>query len=272
MKIIYRQPETGSVLERAGVKNCCFKQISFEKDWKQTNKRDHYHTSYELHIMEKGHQEYSVDGNTTKLESGHFLLIPPKVMHYAVSSSPFATKISLTFNFSGEIRLFSGATDELIADDINIIAKELEKNDFLSCSLIENRIFELLAGIMRICGYKFGDGGKSIDESSADMRLGMAKQYIDDNIELNPRVSDVADFCYLSTRQLTRIFREKEQITPAAYIKKKQIAYFENLLCKSEFSIREIAEKMNFSSEYTFNSFFKSFAGMPPGEYRKMTK
>ena len=84
----------------------------------------------------------------------------------------------------------------------------------------------------------------------------MAKQYIDDNIELNPRVSDVADFCYLSTRQLTRIFREKEQITPAAYIKKKQIAYFENLLCKSELSLREIAEKMNFSSEYTFNSFF----------------
>ena len=155
MKIIYRQPETGSVLERAGVKNCCFKQISFEKDWKQTNKREHYHTSYELHIMEKGHQEYFVGGNTTKLESGHFLLIPPKVKHYAVSSSPFATKISLTFNFSGEIRLFSGATDEIVADDINIIAKELEKNDFLMFHPVVQFLTPAVGILLAFLAYRF---------------------------------------------------------------------------------------------------------------------
>lgn len=272
MKIIYRQSENSNAFDRAGIKNCCFKQISFEKDWKQTTKRDHYHTSYELHIIEKGHQEYLIDDELINLECGQFLLIPPRVKHRAVSCFPFTMKISMTFDFEGEIRTYVGNVNSIMADTIKYIEEEHGKSDFLSYNLVENRIFELLVSIIRVCGFKYREECQLTDENSADMRLGMAKQYIDDNIEFNPRVSDVADFCYLSTRQLTRIFREKEQTTPASYIKKKQIAYLENLLSKSELSLREIAEKMNFSSEYTFNSFFKSFAGMPPGEYRKMTK
>ena len=85
-------------------------------------------------------------------------------------------------------------------------------------------------------------------------------------------MSDVAEYCYLGTKQLTRLFREYEDNTPAAYIRERKIGHIERLLSETELSLREISEKMSFANEYHFNSFFKKYAGMTPREYRRMTK
>ena len=100
--------------------------------------------------------------------------------------------------------------------------------------------------------------------------LTIAKQYIADNIERPFLVSDLAGYCYLSTKQLTRIFNEYEGITPGEYIKRERGIAVEKMLAESSFSLKQISEKMNFSNEYYFNEFFKKYSGMPPGEYRKM--
>jgi AraC-like DNA-binding protein len=43
----------------------------------------------------------------------------------------------------------------------------------------------------------------------------------------------------------------------------------EKLLSDPSLSLRQISEKMEFNNEYHFNSFFKKYAGMTPGAYRK---
>ena len=40
---------------------------------------------------------------------------------------------------------------------------------------------------------------------------------------------------------------------------------------ESELSLKEISERLNFANEYYFNTFFKKYSGMTPGEYRKMS-
>lgn len=104
---------------------------------------------------------------------------------------------------------------------------------------------------------------------TSDYRIYMAKQYIADNIDLSPNVDDVASYCYLSSKQLTRLFHKYENTTPAAYIRKLKTARIESLLA-SDMSLKSISEKLNFSDEFHFNSFFKTNSGMSPGEFRKM--
>jgi len=131
----------------------------------------------------------------------------------------------------------------------------------------EIKIYEILIYILRKHG--FVQKETINDLSSEDVRLSMAKQYIKDNAESNLKVSEVADYCYISSKQLTRLF-EKENTSPAKYIRHCRIARIESLLGDRNLSLKNISEIMNFSSEYQFNSFFRKYSGMPPGEYRKM--
>jgi AraC-like DNA-binding protein len=100
--------------------------------------------------------------------------------------------------------------------------------------------------------------------------ISMAKQYIEDNIDANPSVSDISKYCHLGIKQLTRIFTRYENTSPGKYIISRRIARIETFLTKQTISIKDISDIMNFNNEYYFNSFFKKYSGMPPGEYRKM--
>ena len=134
--------------------------------------------------------------------------------------------------------------------------------------LIANRLLETIILSLREAGAKEHKIEKSnYDE---DSRVTLAKQYINDNIEFNLKISDVAAHCYLSTKQLTRIFNEYEDTPPGEYINKKRIELAQKYLNKDSYSIKQISELLNFTNEYYFNSFFKKHTGLPPGKYRKM--
>jgi AraC-like DNA-binding protein len=110
------------------------------------------------------------------------------------------------------------------------------------------------------------------DGSEIDLRVAMARQYIADNIELHPTIEEVAAYCYLGTKQLTRMFLCAEGMTLNAYIREQKIAHIRRLLSDSDLPLSEISDRMQFSSEYYFNTYFKSHTGMTPGKYRQMMK
>lgn len=72
--------------------------------------------------------------------------------------------------------------------------------------LIENRIFEILILLLRVIGYK--ENIVKPENDSVGYHLGLAKKFISDNIENDLSVSDVADYCHISARQLSRIFAD----------------------------------------------------------------
>jgi AraC-like DNA-binding protein len=83
-------------------------------------------------------------------------------------------------------------------------------------------------------------------------------------------VGEVAKYCYLSTKQLTRIFNVYEGVSPGEYIIKARVAKIKKLISDKSFSLKQISDIMHFNNEYYFNAFFKKHSGLPPGEYRKM--
>lgn len=271
MKIIYKQPERDkySSLSNFGVQNCHFKKLYIDRDHSSITKKAHRHTGFELHIVTDGCQEYEVGEKIYKLESGCFLLIYPNVKHTAITWTPHTQKYSITFNKQADNNpiCFFGTLNKRMFDNIDYILSEASLRKEISPILIENNILEILVLAFRMSGLKENDKVLIKDEN---IIISLAKKFIDDNIEISPSVTDVSEYCYLSTKQLTRIFQKFEGISPGEYIINKRILTIENLLVDNSLSLKQISERMNFNNEYYFNSFFKKYSGMPPGEYRKM--
>ncbi len=271
MKILYKQfkKDRNSSLFSFGIGECYFKQLSFDRDRGSITKKTHHHTGFELHIITQGYQVYGIGGTTYKLEKGNFLLIYPNIPHTVIDSSPKTQKYSITFNKKAyePFGCFFGSVSGRVSDNIAYILEEYAVKKEISSVLIENNILEILVAIFRMSGVKEKSNTQKEEENAI---ISLAKQYIKDNIDLSPSVADVARYCYLSTKQLTRIFKQFENASPGEYIIKKRIAKIEELLDDNTFSLSQISEFMHFSSEYYFNAFFKKYYGMPPGEYRNM--
>ncbi len=275
MKILYRQ-QAQSVFESIGLENCYLKMLKFNKDLKNISKKEHHHAGFEIHIINNGHQIYKSGDEEYSLNPGCFIIIPPGCKHLCVSGEENTEKFSITFStdrngrysaFFSEIeKPVFGKSQKDIFLSLNYVLRNYKNRGFLYDRIVENRIFEIVILLLASCG--FDDENDAESEIGEDVRVTIAKQYIKDNIESNLRVCDVAAYCYLSKKQLTRLFMASDDMTVLAYIHNQRISHIEKLIQKN-YSLREISERMDFSNEYHFNLFFKKYYGMPPGEYRK---
>ena len=279
MKILYKQStdeQCGELFYRFGLRHCYLKEIPEVDDERFVTKKEHSHTGYEIHIIAEGGQTYSIGKEHYTVRCSEILIIPPNVRHRIMSSLDGTFKYSLVFSaksdtdryFSlrgGEARKISGA-EEIVALCRRIAEeKKLQRRVFSLIS--EAMVFELAVAIFRLAG--FDESRHACEESDGNAVFDLAKKYINDNVEQNPSVTDVAAYCYLGEKQLTRIFERYAGVSPGCYIRRARACRIETLLVDTNLSIKEISRIMNFDNEYYFNAFFKKNYGMPPGEYRK---
>ena len=286
MKILYRQTsQKGDVktnvscFNELGIKNCYFKHIEQKFPDKSTTKKRHSHTGYEIHMLMQGQHNYECDDKMFALKAGDFIMFPAGKTHRLVSSVHPIAKFAITFSldpsalnswaFGCSEKCISGKIPEPVLSAIEFVKGELELPSYCSNVLIENRVFEIAILLIRACGGT-DRSQKCCVETPIDERVELAKQFIRDNIEEPLQVGEVAAYCYLSEKQLTRIFMDFEEMTVASYMRSEKIKHIENLLANSSLSISKICERMKFPTESGFNAYFKRYNGMPPGEYRKM--
>ena len=274
MEILYKQAkDTALPFDTLSITQCYCKHLCIERDARNITIKSHHHTGYEVHIIENGHQQYEIGGKALTVRRNEFLLIPPQMSHRIVSSAPHTTKCSLIFNV-GDQRLTERVNDCCIAtvsdrlrDNMAFIATESKRHYELSDRLLANAVFESIVLILRDSGMKEA----AVKESEEiDPRCLIAKQYIHDNVEQALCVGDVAQYCHLSEKQLSRLFFAAEGVSVAEYIRTRRIERVEELLNDRRLSLRDIAERMNFSSEHYLSAFYKKNGGMTPGAFRRM--
>ena len=272
MEIIYKQTSSDILLDSLGVQNCYLKHLCAKNDSKTTFRKTHHHAEVEIHFVNKGHQTYIIDGENFVVSGGHILFIPPLAKHFVADTQFYESKFSITFNAndSSPFKEIEHPTfcvaNERILNNFSYAMTENNSQSAFAKQIISGCIYESLVFLLRSCGFK--ENCDSSESTVEDDRLIMAKRYIKDNIEFNITVSDVAAYCCLSTKQLTRLFKRYESTTPLCYIQTQKVKHIEFLL-QSGYSLKSASEKMNFSNEYHFNSFYKKYAGIPPGLYKK---
>jgi len=97
-----------------------------------------------------------------------------------------------------------------------------------------------------------------------------ATAYIEANYNCINSVQQIATACYLSEPRLYHLFKEYLNTSPIAYLNHLRIHKAIELLANPELSIQQIAEQLNFHSEFYFRKTFQKITGMLPSQLRKM--
>lgn len=279
MDILFKQDlKSMPVCEELGVEGCMLKLISSKNDKTNITRQRHYHSGVEIHIVTEGEQEYEVDSERVTVRAGEFLMIMPRVYHIALGESHATLKYAIVFNFSdgsdvaellGRAGDFiCGAISDEISFDIEQIHAEREGKRAYCGAVMGTRLDACLLSFLRMIGLR-EKRERGAAERGEDGRVSLVKQYIDDNICRSISLSELASYCYLSERQLSRIFLSSEGISVSEHIRRKKCKRIEELLANTGMTLREISESMGFDNEYYFNAFYKKYAGMSPGAYRR---
>lgn len=96
---------------------------------------------------------------------------------------------------------------------------------------------------------------------------------IDENID-NPDLSVIylAKQAHFSVNYLRSVFKNCMGESLSSYITKKKLEMIYQLLVSSDLSLGEIGEKLGYSTQNYFFTFFKKHTGMTPNEYRRKMK
>ena len=99
--------------------------------------------------------------------------------------------------------------------------------------------------------------------------LSRAIRYLNENLERNVSVKELASFCNVSEVYLRVLFQKFIGISPAKYRIELRLKKAENYLLYGDIPINEISELLGFSSTAYFIKLFKQKHGCSPLVYRK---
>lgn len=103
------------------------------------------------------------------------------------------------------------------------------------------------------------------DERSLSEKI---KSYIDANFVTVFKQNDLSRQFNYSRSHISKVFKEKYNLTPKQYAKQIMLKEIEKLLFKGV-SVAEIAERLDFSSPENLSRFFKGGYGYSPLEHKK---
>jgi transcriptional regulator GlxA family with amidase domain len=96
-----------------------------------------------------------------------------------------------------------------------------------------------------------------------------AKAFIENNIERELSMKEIADSIFRSRDYTNRIFKRYYNVTPYVYYLNLRIEKAKALLQHTSMSIQQISEKLGYKSGKCFSKQFRYMAGMTATDYRK---
>ena len=203
---------------------------------------------------------YTVDGIELPFEKGHLYVLPanrvfslredPKDKFYSVYIHAF-TSPEIDTVIDIEVK-----NDNFVFESLKLIRKYAQSKD---CNHVRYLTDMLLL-------YIFGESVKT--DLSIHVKL---KNYIDKNFIKIFNENDLSSRFNYSNSYLSKIFKDKYNVTPKQYAKQLILKEAVLLLDKGT-PVYETAERLEFSSPENFSRFFKGYYGYPPSQYVKRFK
>lgn len=169
--------------------------------------------------------------------------------------------------------------DVIVLENISYIEELFFKiyNEFISPSsisqfIIKTYLMEILhyIFIQWESKYRFNSSSKSLEANY--QRIIPVKEYIENNVQLQFTLNELAEMASLSKYHFCRIFNETINETPIGYVNKCKINYAKRLLIETDKSVKEIMLDSGFENESYFFRLFKKYTGISPSDYSKKHK
>ena len=259
-------------------------QVDFH--WYNGSSYKHLHRDYyELIVIIEGDFTHNYLGKTIHLSRGNAVLISPKYFHTQMSEQ----SKSLLANFSISIDSFnlltsshcneaydnlikhSGEPVLLTENEIEFLVSALNKAHSFSLTAQKNidfyhiSIFHWLLGVMNL-NYIEKD---STQQTSYPSWLNNFLAQLESPEVFCLPMSNIYALSIYSQSRFIHLFTKYTGQSPVQYITDLKIKYAKTLLLKTNFSVLDISNKLNYSSLSYFITLFKRHTSFTPSEFRK---
>ena len=155
-------------------------------------------------------------------------------------------------------------TNEQINPDefFNEVSSQFSESILSSCNI------DYLTRQLRICYQKY----VLSHTEDKDTLLKMMTDFIDQNINRNISLQELADEMHLSYSYMGRYFRSHMDMGFVEYVQLRKITLAQDLLLNTQMNLSEIAEKTGFTTVNSFFRTFKKIAGITPTQYRNQNR
>lgn len=135
----------------------------------------------------------------------------------------------------------------------------------------EKHFQQLLAGIVNyMLGLAFSiDSNKKLKNSMNLELVNRARAFMQENIETNIEMPEIADHLIISYSSFRHIFKQYTEIAPSQYYLNLKIQRAKDMLKSSSASIKEISYILHFDTPEYFTKLFKKKTGLTPSQFRE---
>lgn len=102
-----------------------------------------------------------------------------------------------------------------------------------------------------------------------DPLITKAEKWIQENLDQDIRIEDIAAHVAASPRTLIRHFKEATGDTPQGFVRKLRIETGKALLENTQLRLSEILARLGYQDESTFRRTFKKYTALSPSDYRR---
>lgn len=252
-----------------------------------TNKTEmHDHKNYvEIFIVLKGKINHCINGETTTMRQNDAYIIPPNVGHQLLPFDKDETCRYVNITCSSEkVALLLKTLWDLDFSIIQCCSLKLAKTQSLA---VDNYIEQILAAqykendhlplssfftYMLSCFLLHPTPSISVEKNSKTLPSWLEK-FLVKLSEMDLETIEICNLYKLSSYSQSALsiqFKKHMNMTLVQYINKLKMDYANNLLSRTNFSIRYIAGKIGYLNLGHFNRTFKKFFGFTPSGYRKI--
>lgn len=244
------------------------------------------HNFWELNYFIDGQAGITSGDKIYECKKGDMVIHLPNVFHTVWSAGPDPFEIfTVSFDGSGLENIIPGGkikpsaneihNIECIIEEIPAIFKGYDVNEFEqlnSISVPGDIGYQIIKSHLELLCLSIGRRGtgaiSEVSHENKSLRYSEIVKYLRENIERNLTVQDICREVYETSGTLKSIFK---LFTGGGIIK-----HFNHLRCEhciqliqSGLTIKEVAEKMNFSSQFYLAYFIRRETGYSPSSFKK---
>ena len=165
---------------------------------------------------------------------------------------------------------FEYAQEALKLGVINYLLKPIGKKKLLEAVKDAVMIMEKQerAGMIeRVVDKKIVDASNRMDSTKDTIRKAIS--YIDQHLQEEFTLKDVAAYVHLNPSYFSVLFKEQVELNFSEYVTRRRIQRAKELVLSTTLPINEIAEEVGYKTAKYFIKIFKEIEGMTPSVYRK---
>lgn len=267
-----------------------FKIKTINSLYKRDYGEEHYfagerHNFWEMVYVEEGTLTVAEDENIYELSSGQVIFHAPMEFHrfWAKKTKPstvfkiisFDIETNIEHNLADGVFSIKGRLKDLFQNAYMQVDNSFEHDEFVSKKKQNNPVDEMLAikmlEIFLLSVILESSPEYKKDVTVSAQRYGEVISFMNEHICENLLLDDMASGTHMSASYLKKLFKVYAGCGVVHYFTRLKIIHSLKLISQG-MSVKEISEKLSFSSPNYFTAVFKREMGILPSQFRQNVK